>query len=293
MAREKASHMPLAGNGGESSYRPLHTWFLGIIAAGIVLVLLVEGRSFLIPLVVALLVFVLITAMIDFFAALKFGRFRVPVWLATIATFVTVAATLRALLAIVSQQMATVPDQVPAYLDQMRTMLLQSLSWLGQDTANSVMSAIQNVDAGAYLRTAAGSAGNFTVVTGLVFLYVGFLFVEKRWFLPKLQRLFPNDEKADDFVAELIGSISRSVRHYMLVHTAVSLLTAVLVYAILLILGVDFAEALAVLALVLNFIPNIGSIVATVIPTLVALVQFGDWPSALLVFASAMCWNRC
>jgi predicted PurR-regulated permease PerM len=270
---------------GQSGFGSVRDWLIAIITAGVVLVLLVEGQLFLIPLVVAILLFILITAMIDFIAGLKLGPFRVPVWAATLVTFAAIIVTVAGLFAIVSRQMAALPAQLPTYLEQMRAMLAASLAWLGDDTATSIVTAIQDVDAGAYLRTAAGSAGNLVVATGLVALYVGFLFAERQWFLPKLQRLFPNDDEADDFVAEMIGSISRSVRHYMLVHTAVSLLTAVLVYVILVLLGVDFAEALAVFALVLNFIPNIGSIVATVLPTLVALVQFGDWPTTLLVFA--------
>jgi predicted PurR-regulated permease PerM len=262
----------------------LRSWLLGLIAAGVVLVVLVEGRFFLIPLVVAILLFILITAVIDFVAALKLGPVRVPVWVAAFVTVASLAAALLGLLSVVSVQMATVPAQLPAYLEQMQSMLGGALAWLGDDTATAVMAAIADIDAGAYLRTAAGSAGNLVVATGLVALYVGFLFAERRWILPKVRRLFPNNDDADDLVAGLIGSISRSVRHYMLVHTAISLLTAVLVYLILILMGVDFPEALAVLALVLNFIPNIGSIVATILPTLVALVQFGDWSSAVLVF---------
>ena len=279
-------HGPSPEPGSRGS--PLGTareWFLAVITGGIVLVLLVEGQLFLIPLVLAVLLFILITAMIDFVAGLRVGPFRIPVWAATLVTFATIIATLAGLLAIVSRQMATLPAQLPAYVERMQAMLAASLAWLGEETAQAVLSAIQGVDPTAYLRLAAGSAGNLVIGTGLVVLYVGFLFAERRWFLPKLQRLFPNDDEADDFVADMIVSISRSVRHYMLVHTAVSLLTAALVYVILVLLDVDFAEGLAVLALVLNFIPNIGSIVATILPTLVALVQFGDLPSMLLVFA--------
>lgn len=254
-----------------------------LITAGIVLVILVEGRFFLIPLVIAIFLFILITAMIDFVAALKLGPLRVPVWLAAFVTLAALTAALLGLLSVVSAQMATVPAQLPTYLEQMQSMLGGSLTWLGEDTARTLMAAIADIDAGAYLRTAAGSAGNLVLATGLVVLYVGFLFAERHWFLPKLGRLFPHDDDADDFVAGLIGSISRSMRHYMLVHTAISLLTAVLMYLILILLGVNFPEALAVLALVLNFIPNIGSIVATILPALVALVQFGDWTLALPV----------
>ena len=54
----------------------------------------------------------------------------------------------------------------------------------------------------------------------------------------------------------------------------VSTLTAIASCAILRLMGVDFAANWALLILLLNFIPNIGSIVAVSLPALVALVQF-------------------
>ncbi|MGE5500055.1 MAG: AI-2E family transporter, partial [Syntrophothermus sp.] len=52
---------------------------------------------------------------------------------------------------------------------------------------------------------------------------------------------------------------------------------------ILFIFKVDFVVAWAVLTFLLNFIPNIGSLIAVVLPVLVSLVQFGSPGLALLI----------
>ena len=111
------------------------------------------------------------------------------------------------------------------------------------------------------------------------------MFAERGWFAAKVMRLFPDPGQAAR-VEEIIASIAHSVHHYILVKTAVSAVTGVTVYLLLALLGLDFAETLALLSFVLNFIPNIGSIVATLVPTLVALVQFDSWVMVIVVLGS-------
>lgn len=77
--------------------------------------------------------------------------------------------------------------------------------------------------------------------------------------------------------------IDMRVRRYILVKVATSALTGVLVAVILTILGLDLAVVFGVLAFLLNFIPSVGSIVATVLPLPVALVQYDTTMMVLLV----------
>jgi len=77
--------------------------------------------------------------------------------------------------------------------------------------------------------------------------------------------------------------IDTRVRRYILVKVATSALTGVLVAVILTILGLDLAVVFGVLAFLLNFIPSVGSIIATVLPLPVALVQYDTTMMVLLV----------
>jgi AI-2 transport protein TqsA len=66
--------------------------------------------------------------------------------------------------------------------------------------------------------------------------------------------------------------------------TFMSVLTGTVVWGFALLAGLELATAWGVIAFVLNYIPFIGPLVATVFPTLFALAQFESWQLAIVVF---------
>jgi AI-2 transport protein TqsA len=66
--------------------------------------------------------------------------------------------------------------------------------------------------------------------------------------------------------------IERSVKRYIITKVVVSALTGILVFMVLNILRVPYAMAFGALAFLLNFIPSVGSIVATLLPIPVLLL---------------------
>ncbi len=77
---------------------------------------------------------------------------------------------------------------------------------------------------------------------------------------------------------------SEKLQRYMLVRTVMSLLTGVVIWAFASATGLELAAEWGVMAFVLNYIPFFGPLLATVLPTLVAVIQYGSWETALLVF---------
>ena len=67
----------------------------------------------------------------------------------------------------------------------------------------------------------------------------------------------------------------KDVKQYVAIKTAMSLLTGILIAVYLMVLKVDYALLWGVLAFALNYVPNIGSIIAAVPAVLLAVVQFG------------------
>jgi AI-2 transport protein TqsA len=78
--------------------------------------------------------------------------------------------------------------------------------------------------------------------------------------------------------------ISEKFQKYMVVRTTMSLLTGVVVWSFALVAGIELATAWGVIAFVLNYIPFLGPLIATVFPTLFVLVQSGSWQVCFAVF---------
>lgn len=134
----------------------------------------------------------------------------------------------------------------------------------------------------------------------LVFIYVAFLIVTAGTFAGKLDRIFvrPADRKR----ANRIGAeVRRAMEQYLWVQTALSIIATCLTYATLLAIGLDNALFWAFVIFVLNYIPTIGSIIATMLPALFAVVQpLSSWPDWMpddslicgaIVFAGVAVWQ--
>jgi AI-2 transport protein TqsA len=73
-------------------------------------------------------------------------------------------------------------------------------------------------------------------------------------------------------------------RRYLLVRSLMSVVTGFLVWGFISVCGLPLAQEWGVIAFALNYIPFIGPLVATVLPTLFAIAQFDAWQNAILVF---------
>ena len=80
-----------------------------------------------------------------------------------------------------------------------------------------------------------------------------------------------------------VSQIIQNTNQYITIMTLISLITGVLVWFSLTLIGIDFAILWGFIAFLLNFVPNIGSLLASVPPILLALIQLG--PSWALVVA--------
>ncbi len=74
------------------------------------------------------------------------------------------------------------------------------------------------------------------------------------------------------------------IRRYMVIRTAMSVITGLLVWAFAKLVGLPLAEQWGFIAFALNYIPFIGPLVATLLPTLLALAQFDTWGGVIALF---------
>ncbi len=74
------------------------------------------------------------------------------------------------------------------------------------------------------------------------------------------------------------SDVVQKIRRYVGIKLAFSALTGLLVWAILTLIGLELAGVFGILAFLLNFIPSVGSIIATLLPVPIAVVQFQSTP---------------
>ncbi len=201
-------------------------------------------------------------------------RKGVPGWASLILVIIGVTLLQIAVVSVVVSSVADFKSQLPAYQERLQAVTRSLIDWLqahGVPVSVSVMTSSFNP--GAVLKSVVNMLGGLGALlsnTFLIILTVIFMLVEASTFPDKLHRAF---EGRVDF-GPMDTFIDR-VKKYMSIKTLVSLATGVLILAWNAVLGVDYALLFGMLAFLLNFIPNIGSIIAAVPAVLLALIQLG------------------
>ena len=124
------------------------------------------------------------------------------------------------------------------------------------------------------MRFTAGFLGQLGGLMGnafTIFFLVLFLLMELDSFPVKAKAII----KGSGGSLEFLNTIGYSIRHYLSIKTMTSLLTGVLIWVSLTVIGLDYAIIWGLIAFVLNYIPNIGSIIAAIPVILFSIVQLG------------------
>jgi AI-2 transport protein TqsA len=119
--------------------------------------------------------------------------------------------------------------------------------------------------------------------TFLIFLIIIFILAEFGSFSIKAKAI---QSKSDGSIS-YYNTIIENIRHYLGIKTLLCLSLGILIYLALLIIGVDYAILWALIAALMNYIPNIGSVIATIPMFLFALVQLG-FGGAMWTLGSSM-----
>lgn len=115
--------------------------------------------------------------------------------------------------------------------------------------------------------------------TFLIILTVLFLLMEAGGFSNKIKKAFPKSKN----VFAPIQSFFDGFNRYLAIKTSTSILTGILIFLWLFSFGIDFPILWGLLAFMLNFVPNVGSILAAIPAVLLAIIQFGFFKAFLVV----------
>lgn len=244
--------------------------------------LLVIGRSLLIPIVIALFIWNLLNTINMGMHKLPAIGHRLPEWLIKLLSFLVVVVMLCMLTSIITNNVNDVIEASSRYQDN----LMHIFNNIDQNYRLKVLAGLNGfINDLSVQRVLVNIYGVFTTLTSsavLIALYVVFLFVEQHFFRQKMNALVPQRGHRQ-LVDNILTHIVKDMQTYLGLKTLLSFITAMASWVIMKAVNLDFAEFWALLIFFLNYIPNIGAIVATVFPALLALIQFDSWIPFIIV----------
>lgn len=199
---------------------------------------------------------------------------RVPPPLAVGLTVLAVVGVLTSAAVVVGTSLRAFTREVPRYLVSLELVINDLAGRLGNSgirIPGDITSEIfdpQQV-AGIVTGTLRGAASLFSS-TLLVLLAVVFILSEAAGFRVKLEAAFGQRQ-----MLVRVATMRIEIQRFLAIKTAISVATGAILAAAMALVGIEFALLWGVLAFVLNYIPWLGSILASFPPMLVALVQFG------------------
>ncbi|MDX9702907.1 MAG: AI-2E family transporter [Candidatus Auribacterota bacterium] len=246
--------------------------------------ILVIGSTLLIPLVIAVIIWYLINSLTVAYKNIPFLGIRMPHWFLFGMALLTILILLWAVFTLITSNITDVVNAAPVYQEKLVRLIARVIELLHIDKTPTVSQLINSVNLGKIIPQFAsvitGIAGN----AGIILLYVFFLLMEQKSFDGKLSALAKNEYR-EDTIRKIIGRIDTDIRRYIGIKSLMSLITAFLSYLVMRYVGVDFAVFWAVLIFIFNYIPTIGSILATAFPSLLALLQFDTlYPFFVILF---------
>ncbi|CAL2103788.1 putative transport protein HI_0338 [Tenacibaculum sp. 190130A14a] len=251
-----------------------------IIVAIAVITTLVIGKGILIPFVFALIFWFLTREIRKSIYKLPFAKRFIPHWLSNILVFTLIILGFGFISEIISNSIADLSTSYSKYEPNVDAIIKKLNAYFHIDIIKSVKSVVGNFNYGTVLGNIANGISGILGDTFMIVIYALFIFLEEASFKRKLRNVI---FKENSQIQPILVKIESSISSYLRLKTYVSLLTGILSYIVLVLVGVDSAPFWAFLIFLLNYIPTIGSLIATVFPAIFSLIQFGEFTPFLIV----------
>lgn len=242
---------------------------LVIIAAG-----LRATSALLVPLVLAVFLSVITFPLVQ-----RLQRLGIHRALAVTMTLLAILAVLSGPSLLVVTAIRQFASAVPRYEAGLRTLITRSLEWL-RDRNVDTTTLTAYVDPAQLLNMMVTTLSGVATLLSLAFLVVlisAFMLFEAADILHRRPTVLPPG------LRQHLARTAREMQTWLLVKTIISFATGVAAGAWLAILGIEFALLWGLVAFLLNFIPNLGSLIAAFPPALLALIQFGPLSAVLVL----------
>lgn len=248
---------------------PLTRALITVAAVIVIIAGMRIAQPILVPFLLALFLAVLTTPAVRWLV-----QYRVPTPLAIGAVVLLVFIVLYGISSLVISSTDEFFQRMPEYEEKLEgwlQLLRDRLPWLSGDLRTSLQSIAPDSDnlLGVVSALFSGLGGILLALVLTVFILI-FMLDEAQGAHAKLNRAL-----GDDRSAEYARRFTSMVQRYLVIKSFISVITGLLVWGFLKLLQVDYPILWGTLAFVMNFIPNIGSLIAAIPAVFLATVQQG------------------
>lgn len=237
--------------------------------------ILISTQNYLLPLILAILVWDVIKEIRTFLRKSPFIRNKTPMWLQNVSVFILIFIVLGALSELIILGVYEIQEALPKYEANVEKINQELQAQYDINVLNTVETYAGEFDFSRIIEPIINSLAGIIGNGFLIIIYCIFILVEESMFQKKFRLLFErkqNFEKIDKILSKIDDTFSQ----YFNLKALVSLLTAGLSLIVLVVMDIDAPILWATLIFILNFIPNIGSLVATILPASIAALQYAD-----------------
>jgi predicted PurR-regulated permease PerM len=247
---------------------------LRILLIGASFVIIVAGmkaaQSILVPFLLSIFIAIISGPLLFWFS-----RKGLPMWVSLVFVIMVVLIAGMLLAILVGTSLNDFSRSLPFYQERLQEKFSAIFSLLGNfGIALPDKQIMEYVDPGAAMRLASSMLSGLGKVLSnlfLILLTVIFILLEAATFQSKLYSTFGTSKNSMSY----FNSFTSNINRYMVIKTWMSLATGLLVAIWLAVLKVDYPVLWGLLAFILNYVPNIGSIIAAVPAVLLAFIQIG------------------
>lgn len=247
----------------------------GIFIAMAVIALLILGKDFILPLILAILIWFLIKEIRKVLSKLPVVGSKTPEWVLSVLATIMLFVMSGLMIGMIVDNIESLSQNIDVYQSNFDLINLRFQKEYDINFSELFSTYLGDYDFSSIFTMLLNSISELFSRTFIIGFYVLFLFFEENVFRRKLQYLYPETAKFND-VSMTLDRISTAISKYISLKTLVSLITGVSSFIALLAIGVDTPIFWAFLIFILSFIPVVGALIAVLFPATIALFQFGD-----------------
>lgn len=245
--------------------------------------ILVMTKNYLLPFVLALVIWYLIRVIREFIRKSDFIRNKFPSWLQNLIVFSVVLLSLVGVSELLVNSIQNFTKVLPDYQNNLRELNQNIAERFDVNLLDRLKKYSGDYDLAGIVQPILNSLTSLVSSGVIIIIYLIFLIIEEPIFKKKFNQILQKDPEDEKRFLKIWSRIDASFSSYITLKTFVSFLTGIMSYFALLLLGVDSPGLWSIIIFLFNYIPNIGSIIATAFPVLVALLQFGEILPAVYV----------